>query len=187
MSPNRLRRGGQLGAPSGFSLVELMVSVAILAILLAAATPAYNGMIMNSTATQYANNLMASTMLARSEAIKRNAPVSLCVSADGASCGSGGWEQGWLVTCSTSDQVACDSAGSGTLVIEYQRAAKAGWKITEAGGLRSITFEPSGTGATAASLTVCRATPSVGTQQRVVRISATGRPSTTKTTDSVCL
>jgi len=170
----------------GFSLIELLVAMTIAAVLLAIAIPSFDSATLSTTAGKYAGNVADSALLARGEAIRRNATVTVCVSADGASCTTGGWEQGWIVYCKTTDQVNCDSAGAGMLVMQTQGAAKTGWKITEASGLAQLNFDPSGTGATAASMTACRATPTVGTQQRQVRISATGRPSVTKTTGTSC-
>jgi len=172
----------------GFTLVELLVAMTIVAILMAIAIPSYNALILNTTASQYANSMAESALLARGEAIRRNAAVTVCISTDGATCGSGsgGWEQGWLVSCKTNDLVTCDTAGASTLVIRYQGAAKSGWKITEASGLANLNFDPSGTGATTASMTVCRATPTVGEQQRLVRIGATGRPTVVKTNSATC-
>jgi type IV fimbrial biogenesis protein FimT len=170
----------------GFTLVELLVAMTIVAILMAMAIPSYNSFILSTTATQYASGMAESALLARAEAIRRNAAVTVCVSNDGATCGSGGWEQGWLVSCMTNDHVTCDSSGTNTLVIQYQGAAKSGWKISEASGLAKLNFDPSGTGATAASMTVCRATPTVGEQQRTVHISATGRPTIVKTSGAAC-
>jgi type IV fimbrial biogenesis protein FimT len=170
----------------GFTLVELLVVMTILAILLAMAIPSYNALTIGTTASQYASSMAESALLARAEAIRRNAAVTVCVSADGATCGSGGWEQGWLVSCMSNDLVTCDTSGASTLVIQYQGAARSGWKISEASGLAKLNFDPSGTGATAASMTVCRATPTVGEQQRLVRIGATGRPTVVKTSSATC-
>jgi len=78
----------------GFTLVELMIVVAVVAILLGLAVPSFYQVITNMKLTSYANNLVSSTLLARSEAINRNAVVSLCVSTDGMTCGAGGWEAG---------------------------------------------------------------------------------------------
>jgi type IV fimbrial biogenesis protein FimT len=170
----------------GYTLVEVMVVLAIIGVLASAAAPSFSDMMLGSKVSGYASRLVASTMLARSEAIKRNAVVSMCVSANGTSCGTGGWEQGWLVMCRTTDQVYCDPAGAGTLVIQYQPAASAGYKISEANALATLAFDPSGTGATLATLTLCRASPTVGTRQRMVRISASGRPSASATTGTTC-
>ncbi|OWW21867.1 GspH/FimT family pseudopilin [Noviherbaspirillum denitrificans] len=155
----------------GFTLVELMVTLAIMAILLGIAVPSFNDAILGTKLSTYANSLVASANVARSEAIKRNTAVTMCVSSNGTSCGSGNWEQGWIVL-------------AGTDVILRQDAAGTGYKLT--GTASSLTFQATGVGATVATITVCRATPSVGKQERVVSISATGRASTTTTTSGTC-
>ena len=159
-------------AQQGFTLIELMVTISVLAILLMIAVPSFNDATLGSKLSAYANNLVASAHLARSEAIKRNTAVTLCVSSNGASCASGGWEQGWI---------ALSTDGT---IIQRQQALPAGLKIT--GGANSLAFQPSGVGATTATFTVCRATPTVGGQERVVSISATGRPGVEKTTVGSC-
>ena len=158
----------------GFTLIELMVTISVMAILLMIAVPSFNDATLGSKLGSYANNLVAGAHLARSEAIKRNAVVTLCVSSNGTSCASGGWEQGWIVL-----------AADGT-VVQRQQALPAGLKVNRVGGADSLTFQPSGVGAISATFTVCRATPTVGGQERVVLISATGRPSVSKTTAGSC-
>jgi type IV fimbrial biogenesis protein FimT len=158
----------------GFTLIELMVTITILAILLAVAVPSFDGIRLSNRLTSYATDLVAGSQLARTEAIKRNAPVTMCVSANGTSCStSGGWETGWIVL-------------SGTTVIRQQPAAATGYKLTESGGATSLSFESTGVGASQATFTVCRASPSVGGQERVVKISATGRASITRTALGTC-
>ncbi|WP_426175488.1 GspH/FimT family pseudopilin [Massilia sp. TWR1-2-2] len=171
---------------TGFTLIELLVVLAIASIMLSIAAPSFNSLTLSMKLSGYANNLVSSSMLARGEAIRRNAAVSMCVSSNGASCGSGGWEQGWIVMCNTVDNASCDPAGTAVLVLQSQQALAAGWKFTETGGRSTIAFDPTGTGATSASLIVCRAEPTVGRQQRTVNISATGRASVVKTTASTC-
>lgn len=159
---------------SGFTLIELMVTISVMAILLMIAVPSFIEATLGSKLGAFANNVAANAHLARSEAVKRNAVVTLCVSTDGTTCGTGGWEQGWIVR-----------AADGT-VVQRQQALPTGYKAT--GGATSFAFQPSGISAAAAALviTICRATPSVGSQERVVTISATGRPSVTKTTAGAC-
>jgi type IV fimbrial biogenesis protein FimT len=167
-------RMAYLRAPiqQGFSLIELMIAIALLGVVLAIAVPSFTDAVLGSKLRSYANNFLASTYLARGEAIKRNSVVNLCASSNGTSC-TGSWEQGWIVL-------------AGTTVIQRQSALPSGLKMTESGGISSIGFQPTGVGGAPATLTVCRATPSVGSQERVISVSATGRASVTKTTTGSC-
>lgn len=158
---------------SGFTLIEAMVAIAVMAVLLTIAVPSFKNATLGSQLRAAANDLAAAAFMARSEAIKRNAVVTLCMSADGETCSaSGGWEQGWAILL------------AGT-PLQRHTAAPAGLKIT-AGAVTSVSFQPTGAGATAAVFKVCRATPSVGREERVVTIDATGRPWIKRTTSAVC-
>ncbi len=159
----------------GFTLIELMVTVSVIAILAGIGVPAFLDTILAAKLNSYANSFVASTALARSEAIKRNATVTLCASANGTACASsGGWQQGWIVL-------------AGTTVVQYQQALSSGYHFTETGaGLHSLAFQSIGVGATSASMKVCRATPSAGGQERVVTLSATGRASVSTTKTGSC-
>lgn len=162
-----------VGCQLGFSLIEMMVVISILAVLSSIAFPAFSDALLSTKLRSYANNFVASTHIARSEAIKRNSVVTLCVSANGTSCASGGWQQGWIVL-------------SGTTVIQYQQATASGYKITDSGGVTSISFQPTGIGVTQATLKICRETPTAGGQERVVTLSSSGRASVTKTFTGSC-
>jgi len=167
----------------GFTLIELMVAVAILAILAVLAAPSFNDAILSNKLSSYSNNFVASATLARGEAIKRNAVVKMCRSADGASCAtSGGWQQGWIVFNDPDDNGSLDS---GETLIQRQQALSADYSFT--GNVYAVGFQPVGVGATTANLTLCRATPTVGSQGRDVKVSATGRVSVSKTTTGTCL
>jgi type IV fimbrial biogenesis protein FimT len=69
-------------AQAGFTLLELMVVLAIAGVLMAVGIPAMGDFIRNSRITGAANDVMAALHFARSEAIKRRRPVSLCTSAN---------------------------------------------------------------------------------------------------------
>lgn len=156
----------------GFTLIELLITVAVLAVLLMVAAPSFNEAILSNKLASFSNNFVASAQLARSEAIKRNATVTLCRSADGATCAtSGGWQQGWIVM-------------SGTTVIQQQAALSSDYLLT--GDVYSVAFQSSGAGATSATLKLCRATPSPGGQEREIKISATGRASVATTHTGTC-
>lgn len=83
----------------GFTLVELMVTVAILAILLAIAAPSFTGTIRDTGARAVAQQLVSALNLARSEAVMRRASVQVCPrNADATACEPrAGWKSGWLV------------------------------------------------------------------------------------------
>jgi len=156
----------------GFSLVELMITIVIFAILLGLAMPSFSDSTLNNKLGTYSNDMVASTLLARNEALKRNAVVTMCVSTDGATCTAGGWEQGWIIL-------------AGATLVQFHPPMSSGWKMTESSAASSLTFQPTGVGATTATLTICRANP-LGHKERVVTISTTGRPSVAKTTTGIC-
>ena len=75
-----------------------MLVVAVLGIALAFAVPNMNSFILNNRLASQLNMLASSLALARSEAIKRNEPVVVCASSDGAACAADvDWNAGWLV------------------------------------------------------------------------------------------
>ncbi|QNH12263.1 prepilin [Xanthomonas sp. SI] len=74
----------------GFTLVELMVTVAVLAIIMALAFPSFTMLIRSNRLTSTANELVAALQASRSEAVRLNGGVSLCRSDDGSTCASGG-------------------------------------------------------------------------------------------------
>jgi len=166
----------------GFTLVELMMAITVVAILLVIAVPSFRDAALGSRLSAVANNLLASVQLARSEAIKRNQTVTLCASANGSSCAaSGDWEQGWIILDADNN------------VINRQDVLPAGLKVLQAGiivapattFLTPLQFQPIGIGATAATFTVCRASP-VGSQERVVTVTATGTAYVTITNSGSC-
>lgn len=74
----------------GFTLIELMVTIAILAILLNIALPDFRQMLASERVRSANSDMFAALILARSEAIKRNSPVTLVPDATG-------WNGGWTV------------------------------------------------------------------------------------------
>lgn len=101
----------------GFTLIELMVTLAVLAIAVTVAVPSYNALTTNNRMAGKINEFVASLHFVRSEAIKRGIPARLCRSNnDPPTCNSptGGWEQGWIA-------VVMDGVGAtpGTVLKDY--------------------------------------------------------------------
>jgi type IV fimbrial biogenesis protein FimT len=188
----RASNEGLAGIPRGFTLIELMVGILVLAILLGIAVPSFRDASLGSRLTGYSNDMVASVMLARSEAIKRNVRVVLCSAAppadpdDPVICsGNANWEIGWVVG-TLRDEPRLDEDGDPVLdddgdpiidavvdVISQQPPLSPEFRFTAAGGVSAIVFLPTVVGMTGASFTVCRASP-VGRQERQVTVSATG-------------
>lgn len=80
----------------GFTLVELMVTIAVLAILLMIGVPSFSGVIASNRLSTGANELVASLQLARMESMRRNTRVIVCRSADQATCSTGTTWTGWI-------------------------------------------------------------------------------------------
>lgn len=87
-----------MNSQNGFSLVELMATLAVAAILMTVAVPGFTTLIQNNRMTTTLNDFVSDLALARSEAIKRGSRVTLCKSADGQTCtNANDWTQGWIV------------------------------------------------------------------------------------------
>ena len=164
----------------GFSLVESVVTLAVLGSVAAVAVPSMAEVVQGLRLQAVAGDVFHPLLLARSEAIKRNTRVALCKSADGASCAEGGsWGQGWIVFQDTNN--------SGTRephepVLQAVRRVPADFRVRANDPLdQYVSYGPMGgaqltSGAfQAGTFTVCRV--SAGrTEARQVIINAGGRP-----------
>ena len=82
----------------GYTLIELMAILAVVSILVTVGLPLMNVFFESNRMVSNTNDLVAGLHIARSEAIKQQMRVTLCQSADTASCsGTGQWEDGWIV------------------------------------------------------------------------------------------
>ena len=85
---------------SGVTLIELMIAVALFAIVLTIGIPSFTTVIENNSLATNLNTLIATLNFARSEAVKRGNQISVCKSSDGVNCGGAGtpgYEEGWIV------------------------------------------------------------------------------------------
>jgi type IV fimbrial biogenesis protein FimT len=83
---------------NGFTLVELLTALIVLAILFGIAIPSFRNFILNNRTTTTQNDLVTAFTYARSEALRRGTPVSVCASKDASTCsGDVDWATGWIV------------------------------------------------------------------------------------------
>lgn len=117
----------------GFTLIELMVTLSVMAILLSIAMPNFQSFILNSRITTQTNNFIMALMLARSEAVKRGSTVTVCSSTNGTKCaGSSNWEGGWLVFVDANGDGVVDA---GDLPVQVGQALSGGNTLN--GGART--------------------------------------------------
>ena len=83
---------------AGFTLIELTITTAVLAICAGVALPSFAGFMEHQRTSAATSSLMSHMGLARMAAISRNQRAVLCPSSDGASCEAGtDWSQGWML------------------------------------------------------------------------------------------
>src|SRR5690606_25299093 len=89
-----------------FSLVELIATLAIMAIVFAVASPPFQQQVQNNRTAAVAEDVLGAINFARVEALRRGSYVSVCASSNGTSC-TGNWEDGMIVFA---DSAAADNA-----------------------------------------------------------------------------
>lgn len=147
---------GLIACQKGFSIIELLVTLAVLAIISVWAMPHFADFIANQKIRAISSELYISLVKARSAAIKSNNSVSMAPSASG-------WQSGWIVT---------DSANN---TIDQQTAS--GVNITGPAG--NIVYLSSGRvlGSTTVTFNVASSNVSTGhTTPQCVTLTATGTP-----------
>ena len=82
---------------NGFTLLELIITVAVISIVMAIAVPSMTAFTKNDRLTTNINTLIGHLALARSEAVKRSQQVAVCISNNTVSCTGGDWHDGWIV------------------------------------------------------------------------------------------
>lgn len=82
---------------NGFTLIEMMIAIAVTALLLSLAVPAVDLFVSNSRQTGAINDFVASIHMARSTAVTTNSRVTVCPSSTGLDCDAASWDQGWIV------------------------------------------------------------------------------------------
>lgn len=146
----------------GFTLVELMVTLAVAAIVMTMAVPSFTEMTQNNRLTTQANQLVAALNLARSEAITRR--VTINVTAADATDDANEWGQGWSV------------AINGGATLKVFQPLDGGSTLDSGGGLATVQYLTSGRASTTDTLTLCDSR--TGERGRQITILTTGRVTT---------
>ena len=153
----------------GFTLVELLVAMVLVAILITAGVPGLNGLLSNMEARGSADKLAGAIAFARQEAVSRVTPVTICAR-DGNLCSNSGadWDNGWLIFLDD-DASLCDVAGKDRLRVEDLTSVRS---TLASVGAACLTYDGFGENMGNA-LTITSTTPD-GTVLRSIAISAIG-------------
>ncbi len=156
-----------LFAGQGFTLIELMVVIAIAALLMVVAAPNLQGLLAAQRVKTVSYEIVADLTMARSEALKRGQDVSLTPA-------TGGWAAGWAVTTNVNTPTVA------VIQISQQRPLGAGVTFTQSPG--TLTFDLNGR--LAGTTTVARfGLSDGGNNKRCISVDPSGRP---KSVTSVC-
>lgn len=163
--------------------MELMVTVAIVAILAAIAFPSFEATMRSNRVATTTNELIASFALARSEALRSPGGAHVCASNNGTTCTNTAWNQGWIVWINTDGAGAQPVAANGDRVVRYSQA-KPGIAITTGAGAanRDIRFDQRGylVGAARALTLASETCPSNAPLVRTFTVRATGGTAVTR-------
>jgi type IV fimbrial biogenesis protein FimT len=178
---------------TGFTIIELMVGVAVAGILAVMAGPSIRDMIYNSRLTTAANDMLADLATARAEAARRGnatlaassasiAHVTMCVNGTGVNADiacsattSTDWKNGWIVFVDANND---NSLASTETILRVHQAFPSSVTITPTGVAGYMVAKPVGTVAPVGSFLICDTRS--GRFGKTVTISATGRANVTR-------
>jgi type IV fimbrial biogenesis protein FimT len=102
----------------GFTIIELMVVVALVAVMLTIAIPSFRNLTQRNRVSGEINLMIGDLEFARAEALQRGVPVSICPSSNGTAClGTNTWQSGWIVFSDLNGSGAVDNASDVVLRI----------------------------------------------------------------------
>ncbi|MCP4472031.1 MAG: prepilin-type N-terminal cleavage/methylation domain-containing protein [Gammaproteobacteria bacterium] len=129
----------------GFTLLELIIIIAILGLTMAFAAPGLSTMIKNNRISGNANDFVAALQFAKTEAASRINPVTLCKSNPaGTACVAGGdWQQGWIVFSDANGDAAVNAGD--TVLLSHEALDDTITFGGTAGVDTAVTYRPSGT------------------------------------------
>lgn len=166
----------------GFTILELLMAVSVLAITLAIAVPSFSTMIRTNRLAASVNSLVTAMNYARSEAYKRGVIVRVCASnsANSECSGSSTWTNGWLVIADTNNNSTV-SVANGDTVIQTFSAPEGGFTYSANGrffSFRQLGIETAPAGA--ATTVEIYKNGCTGLEKRTITLAPTGRISLAK-------
>lgn len=167
---------------TGFTLFELLITLAVATILFGVAVPSFTSMTKSNRITTTVNDLVYALNIARSEAMKSNSAAT-CISTDLATCTVGGtWASGWIVFADLNANCSVDAGEN--LIKVFEPISNASTTIVTTPAKRCVRYgsngfiSPPGDAPLAFKFCDDRTGVKIG---RTVSLIVTGRPTTTAT------
>jgi type IV fimbrial biogenesis protein FimT len=164
----------QIDRQTGFSLLEILISVAVTIIVLAIVVPNFTGVVRSNKLTTAVNDFVAALHLTRSEAVRAGG-ATICASDNQEDCNSSDWHDGWIVF---SDYNSDGNRDGDEPIIRASQGVPASVTI-DAGG-DTITYGSNGflfPAGTTKSVVFC-SEGATDLDGRQVNVSTAGRPNT---------
>lgn len=164
---------------AGFTMVELLVTIAVVGVMMYIAVPSLTSFLQDSQLSGDTNDLVSSLLLARSESVTRNNPVTLCkiAASDSETCANGeSWESGWIAFEDLDNDAVRDSDED---ILDTYTGMNANTTVTATNFTNFVTYRPSGASHSQGQFTVCVS----DTVAQSIIVNATGRP---RIADGVC-
>ena len=161
---------------NGFTLFELIVTLAIAAVVMTVGVPSLRTVINNNRRVSSVNDFIAALYSTRSEAIKRNIRVTLCKSADQTNCStSATYNQGWIIF---EDKSTIWSIDTGDTIIKVFEGFPSNIALTSTGDVANfVSYLPSGRVDNNGTICAngCSFTVTVASESKTIDLSRTGR------------
>jgi len=152
----------------GFTVIEIMVAIALLAVMVTIGVPAFTSTINSNETAAKSNAFLSALKMARSEATKRRQNIIVCASNNQTDCASNSWSDGWIIF---EDTDAGSDFDSGEEILDTYNLPT-GFSVTRAaGGTDQIVFASTGLSdsSVAQAFTVCKANTTNGRQLTIDR------------------
>ena len=132
-----------MNAQNGFTIIELMICVMLIALLLTLGVPSFTNTIEQNKLATEINSLISTLRYARSASVKTGKRITVCRSNDGVDCGATGYEDGWIVF---EDDISPDgNLDAGERLLMVHQALDANYTLRASNSIASfISYLPTG-------------------------------------------
>lgn len=167
----------------GFSMLELMVAVTVLGILFGIGVPSFNAMIRNNRVASNTNEIVLALSVARSEAVRRGLPVSVCAATTPTSstcvaAGASNWANGWIVFTDATGAAGAVNGPADAILQRFDGVPNGIALTSNSHGF--VRFAATGLPTSVETIFTLKHSQCTGNNRRMIKLTITGRVNTNK-------